>query len=103
MAAAVASHHNAKCAVCVCARVCICVHVCAFARTIGHLCGRTENDCNSSHYSRSKKGAYLSFSPIETVPTLPVAASFPLRCPIAHERDGMNWRSMLFHEGFPGD
>jgi len=30
-----------------------------------------------------------------TVPRLPVAASFPLRCPIMRERRGMNRRSML--------
>lgn len=54
MAAVVASHRDAAC-------VCVCVQGdFRRARTIGHLCGRTENDRNSNHYSHSKKGASLA-------------------------------------------
>lgn len=86
----------------VCMYVCVCVGAIPVARTIGHLCGRTENDRNSSHYSRSKKEA--SLSPVERPSRLPVAARLSAPLPDrARKRDGMNWRSRLFHEGFPED
>lgn len=71
----------------VCVRVCMCLRrVIPVARTIGHLCGRTENDRNSSHYSRSKRS--LSHRPRPS--WLPVAAR--LSAPLSDRaRNGTGW------------
>jgi len=87
--------------VCVCVCVCVCVRAGAIlvARTIGHLCGRTENDRNSSHYSRSKKEASLAG---RDRPDFRLRRGFPLHCPIAH---GMGWDELeieAFSRGLSG-
>lgn len=78
--AATAIHRDATRSIYVCMYISLCV--CGegenpVTRTIGHLCGRTENDRNSNHYSRSKKET--SHRPTETSLRPPVAVNFPLR------------------------
>lgn len=99
VAAVVASHRDAAC-VYVCVRVCLRWDDSRFARTIGHLCGRTENDCNSSHYSRSKKEASLSG---RDCVDFRLRRGFPLRCPIALH--GIGWDELeieAFSRGLSG-
>lgn len=69
------------------------------ARTIGHLCGRTENDRNSSHYSRSKKEASLTD---RDRPDFLLRRGFPLRCLIAHGTGRDELEIEAFSRGLSG-
>lgn len=104
VAAAVASHRDAAYVY-----VCVCVGAIPVARTIGHLCGRTENDRNSSHYSRSKKevslSLYLSISLTgrgRDRPDFRLRRGFPLRCPIAHGTGRDELEIEAFSRGLSG-
>lgn len=102
VAAVVASHRDAAC---VYVRVCLRWAILPVAHTIGHLCGRTENDRNSSHYSRSKKETSLSLSLTgldRDRPDFRLRRGFPLHCPIAHGTGRDELEIEAFSRGLSG-
>lgn len=95
VAAVVASHRDAAC-------VYVCVSGIPVARTESDTCAVAQKMTVIQVIILVLKKKPLSRRPRPS--RLPVAAR--LSAPLSDrrtERDGMNWRSRLFHEGFPGD